>query len=104
MLFRSIFNSEKKISSIISGKLSTDMNTWTKEDFDKPREPKDIYINENGEILVNDSLLGKVINTKSKDEVSYEGKLVSITESIVVSSDNGKVYLKSLKDVDSSDS
>ena len=95
-----VYDQNKKIVSVVEGKYDTDISTWAKIDLEKPKELRDIYVNEKDQIVVNDSLAGKVKNLSTNNYVSYEGKLVCLTNNIVISNDGGKIYLKSVKDVD----
>lgn len=92
--------SKNKIAKVIYGEDQTDPSTWKTETLEKPMDIKDIYINENNEIFINDSAEGKVKNITAKQNISYEGRFISVNDRVVCSSDNGKVYLKSVKDVD----
>ena len=66
--------------------------------LEKSKPAKDIYINDKGEILINDSLEGKITNLTTSEVVSYEGKFVSVNNRVVCTSDNGKIYIKSLNE------
>jgi len=92
--------SKNKITKVIYGEDQTDSSTWKTEILEKPMDIKDIYINENNEIFINDSAEGKVKNITTKQNITYEGRFISVNDRVVCSSDNGKVYLKSVKDVD----
>lgn len=92
--------SENKISKIIYGEDQTDPSTWKTETLEKPEDINDIYINENNEIFINDNTQRKVKNFTTKDNITYDGRFISINDRVICSSDNGKVYLKSVKDVD----
>lgn len=95
-----VYDQNKKITSVIQGKYDTDVSTWTKIDLEKPKELRDIFINEDDQIVVNDSLAGKVKNLATNEYISYEGKIICITNKAIISNDGGKIYLKSVKDVD----
>ncbi|MBD7910607.1 MULTISPECIES: hypothetical protein [Clostridium] len=92
--------SGEKIVKIIYGDDQTNISTWKTEILEKPKDIKDIYIDDKSEILVNDNLQGKVKNITTGDTITYEGKFISVNDKVVCSSDNGKIYLKSTKDVD----
>jgi len=90
-----------KIIKIIYGKDETSQATWKTETLEKPKDIKDIYINnDKGQILVNDSREGKVKNITTGDKITYEGKFISVNNKVVCYSKDGKIYLKSVTDVD----
>jgi hypothetical protein len=89
-----------KIVKIIYGEDQTETSTWKTEILEKPKDIKDICINDKSEILVNDNLKGNVKNITTGDTITYEGKFISINDKVICSSDNGKIYLKSVTDVD----
>lgn len=90
-----------KITKIISGEYGTEPSTWVNSiELKKPTESKNIFINSKSEILVNDCLTGKVTNMSLNKTVSYEGKVISITDKLICSMSEGKVYLKGLTDYD----
>lgn len=89
-----------KVVKIIYGADETSPATWKTETLEKPKDIKDIYINNKNQILVNDSLEGKVKNITTGDTISYEKTFITVNDKVVCSSDNGKIYLKSVTDVD----
>lgn len=91
---------DNKVTQIKYGTLDTDVTSWSSIPLEKSKLVKDIYINNKGEILINDSLEGKVKNLTTSKSVSYEGKFLSVNNKVVCSSDNGKLYIKSLSEVD----
>ena len=90
----------KKISKIIYGTLDNDISSWNTLNLDKGKDSKDIYVNEKGEILINDNLEGTVTNMSQGTKVSYDGKFISVNNKVVCSSDNGEIYIKSLSETD----
>lgn len=90
----------KKISKIIYGNLEGDVASWNTLNLDKPKDIKDIFVNDKGEILINDNLEGSVTNTVTGKKVTYEGKFVSVNNKVICSSDNEKVYIKSLSETE----
>lgn len=90
--------SGEKISKIVYGKYNADPATWQTISLDKPKEMKDIHLNNNNEILVNDNLTGKVTNLTLKTSVEYKGKLLQITDKMICSLDKDKIVIKSLID------
>ncbi|MBE6052239.1 MAG: dipeptidyl-peptidase IV [Clostridium sp.] len=91
---------DNKVTQIKYGTLDTAVTSWSSIPLEKSKSPKDIYVNDKGEILINDSLEGKVKNLTTSKSVSYEGKFISVNDKVVCSSDNGKIYIKSLSEVD----
>ncbi|MBD7911358.1 dipeptidyl-peptidase IV [Clostridium cibarium] len=88
--------SEDKVTKIFSGTLNQKFATWKVTQLDKPKNSTDIYVNDKGEFLVNDSLDGKVKNLTTSESVSYKGKFIFVNNKVILSSDNGKIYLTSL--------
>lgn len=103
LLMFGILNNDK-ITNIVYGTLDTDIGTWTNLTLEKPKEKKDIFVNSNNEILINDNLTGKVHNLTTNKNISYEGKFIKLTEKAICSLSEGKVYLKSLEDIDEENS
>lgn len=90
----------KKVTKIIYGTLDTDISGWKTLDLQKPKDPKDIDINENGEILINDNLEGTLTNMSTGSKVSYNGKFITANSKVVMSADNEKIYIKSLSETE----
>jgi hypothetical protein len=88
--------SGEKVTKIIYGTLGEKFGAWKTIKLDKPKNPNEIYINDKGEILVNESLEGKVKNMTTSESVKYEGTFISVNNKVILSSDNGKLYIKSL--------
>ncbi len=88
----------KKIGKVIYGNLDTDISSWETINLDKPKDSKDIYVNDKGELLVNDNLEGVITNMKTGEKVSYDGKFISVNNKVICSSDNEEIYIKSLKE------
>lgn len=83
-----------KIAKIIHG--DKDGTQWTTEILDTHKNISDIYINSRGEILINDNLTGTIKNKSTNESISYEGRFLGISDRIVSSSINDKLYIKSL--------
>ncbi|MCR4943269.1 MAG: dipeptidyl-peptidase IV [Clostridium sp.] len=92
--------SNKKITKIIYGTLDTDISTWQTLNLEKAKEPNDINIDENGEILINDNLEGTITNMSTGSKVSYSGKYITANSKVVMSSDNDQTYIKSLSETE----
>ena len=59
---------------------------------------KDIYISENNEVLINDSILHEVNNIITGEKIEYQGEFVLINERVLCSLDNNNMLnLKKLK-------
>ncbi|MDS0524743.1 hypothetical protein NNC19_03560 [Clostridium sp. SHJSY1] len=85
-----------KITKIVYGSIDTKIATWKTVQLDKGVSKKEIYINNKNEILVNNSLEGKVKNLTTNVEVSYSGKFISVNNKVILSKDNDKLYVKNL--------
>lgn len=95
---------DSKVTNIIYGKMDSDISTWTNYPLEKPKEKKDIHVDDNNSnIYVNDNLTGKVLDITNVNKISYEGKYIQITDRFIASLGDGKVYLKNLEEVDELD-
>lgn len=89
-----------KIKRIIYGKIDEDISTWKTQELEKAKDVKDISINNKSEILINDNLEGKVTNLSTGDTITYDGKLIEITSKVISSESNGKLFMKSVTEID----
>ncbi|MDU1003583.1 MAG: dipeptidyl-peptidase IV [Clostridium butyricum] len=88
----------EKISSIIYGRVDEDTSSWKTVNLEAVVNRKDIYFNNESEILINDNLKGAVKNLTTGLEVEYEGKLVQIKEDFIATTDStGKLVYTTLK-------
>lgn len=88
----------EKISSITYGKVDESTSSWKTVTLDSVVNKKDVYFSNKSEILVNDSLMGKVKNLTTGNEVEYEGTLIQMKEDFIATVDaDGKVTFKTLK-------
>lgn len=88
----------EKISSIIYGKVDEDTSSWKTVNLEAVVNRKDIYFNNESEILINDNLKGAVKNLTTGLEVEYEGKFVQIKEDFIATTDStGKLVYTTLK-------
>lgn len=88
----------EKISNIIYGKVDEDTSSWKTVNLEAVVNRKDIYFNNESEILINDNLKGAVKNLTTGLEVEYEGKLVQIKEDFIATTDStGKLVYTTLK-------
>lgn len=92
--------SNNKISKIIYGTLDTNIASWNTMNLEKAKDAKDIYVNEKGEMLINDNLEGSVTNMTTGDKVMYNGKFISVNNRVICSSDNESIYIKSLSETE----
>lgn len=90
--------SNEKITRIIYGDINTESSTWKTLNLEKPKDPRDIYLNSDSEILINDNLTGKVTNLTTNEIIQYEGKMLQLTDQLICSFNNNKIIIKSLKD------
>ena len=90
-----------KIYRIVYGSLNTKEGEWQSLALDESKNKEDIYVTENGEILINDNLKGMVLNKTTGETISYKGKFVSMNDKIIYSNKEGYIYIKNIKDVDS---
>ena len=88
----------KKVVKVIYGTLDTDISSWGTINIETPKESKDLYVNEKGELLINDNLEGTVTNMTTGGKVSYDGKFVSMNNKVICSSDNEEIYIKGLNE------
>lgn len=91
--------SGEKINKIIYGQYDSDSSTWNSIELEKEKDISDIILNSDGEILINDNLTGVIKNINSDKELTYDGKLISITNEYVCTEDKGKLVLKSLEEL-----
>lgn len=92
--------SNEKITKIIYGDLNSDPTTWQTINLEKPKDSKDIYLNSDNQILINDNLTGKVTNLTTNKLVQYEGKMLQLTDKIICSLNNNKIIITSLTDTE----
>lgn len=92
---------DNKVTNIISGQISADPKTWTNSiTLDEPILPKYVHISENGDILVNDCLKGKILNLTKQSTISYDGKFIDLNDKVITSLVDNKIKLKSVEDID----
>ena len=91
-----------KIYRIVYGKVDTKDGEWNSVSLDESKNKEDIHITQEGNILINDTLSGKVLNKTTGNIISYKGKFISMNDKIIFSNKNNYIYIKSIKDVDSS--
>lgn len=92
---------DDKIVSIIYGKVENPTSSWTTINLESPKKTSDIYVTVKGDVMINDSLKGKIVNLNTGDTISYEGKFLQITDKIICSTNEGNLIIKNLSDIDS---
>jgi len=90
--------SNEKVTKIIYGPYNSASSTWKTINLEKPKDIKDIYLNSENQILINDNLTGKVTNLTTNKSVQYEGKILQLTDQLICSLNNNKIIITSLTD------
>lgn len=98
IIFLGEYSENGKISKIIFGKDTQNVSSWKIQNLEKPRDVKDIYITDKNEIIINDNDENKVTNINNGNSMSYKGKFVAINDRVLLSIDEGKISLKSVKE------
>lgn len=83
---------DKKVTNVIWGSLDKDESTWEQKKLDEPISKEDIYINNKGQILFNNSSKSMVIDCVSKQEYKYEGEFMGVYNGGIVTLLNNKIY------------
>jgi hypothetical protein len=81
----------EKISKIIYGAVNKSMTQWTSLTLDTPIEKKEIIITDNGKILTNNSFEGTLTENSTGKKTAYNGTLLKVTNTEVLSLSNGKL-------------
>lgn len=92
--------SNEKVTNIIYGPYNSASSTWKTINLEKPKDIKDIYLNSENQILINDNLTGKVTNLTTNKSVQYEGKILQLTDQLICSLNNNKIIITSLTDTE----
>lgn len=71
---------------------------WTKISMKETESPENIVVTGNGNIYINNKNENKVINLKNDLKASYRGEFIEILEGVLVSKDENKVNITSLKE------
>ena len=98
---KSIFLGEvndDKISKIVYSDAPQNTSSWNAIDLNSPKNIEDIYITEENEIIVNDSIEKKVINISNGNSMSYKGEFIAINDRVLCSLEDSKISLKSVKE------
>lgn len=90
------YSSDNTIKKIIYGSEEEEISMWNTLNIDNINCEK-IYINDNGNIYVNDDLKHIVKNITNNEEIKYEGYFAFLNDTIICSVVNGKVNYKKLQ-------
>lgn len=90
---------EGKVCSVLYGKISESTSNWKEVKLDEPVNSKDIYFNDESQIVVNNEAKHTVKNMMTGKETEYNGSLIQVNEDFVASIDNDRKlkYLKLTK-------
>lgn len=90
-------NAEKTISKIYYGTLDESQSLWKEITLSSPVNSTDVFINNKGQVLINDNIQGKIKDILSNKEYKYEGKFIGIYNSGVATVINDKFYKTEFK-------
>ncbi len=99
-LYMGILNSSGKITKIYHQAITDEKlsDNWTKVDLKEETSVEDIIISGNGNIYINNKAENNVLNVINNLKASYRGELVEILEGALVSRNENKVIVTSLKE------
>jgi hypothetical protein len=99
-LYIGILDSLGKVTQIYYQRINDDKLTdnWTKVDLKAATAVEDIIISGNGNIYINEIEENKIINVISDLKASYRGEFIEILEGALVSKEENKVIITSLKE------
>lgn len=97
IIYMGEYTKDNKISKIIYGEDEVETSKWKNINLESSKEIKDIYINENGDIFINNESEKKIKNLNTNEEITYKGKLIDVNERVICSLENNKVCFKSVK-------
>ncbi|KAJ51821.1 hypothetical protein BD780_000570 [Clostridium tetanomorphum] len=86
-----------KITKVYYGTLDKPTRDWNVIPFMEPVDKDDVYISEEGKVLVNDNLKGIVKEVATGKETSYSGKFIQVYSSGVASIKDGKLVKTNFK-------
>lgn len=87
----------EKITKIYFGTLDKPTSQWNVIPLREPVDKKDIFISEQGKVLINDNLKGIMKEVSTGKETSYTGKFLQIYSTGVASIKDGKLVKTSFK-------
>ena len=85
---------ENKIFSIFYGKIDNDVDTWNTVNLDFPVDLENIFFNDESDIIVNNSLEGKVKNITTGNEYEYVGKFIDVKDDFIALDDGDKLVFQ----------
>lgn len=103
VIYAGIKNIDGKVSEIIYGEDEISPSQWEHISLEEPKELSDIYVTigiNQGEVLINDNLKGKITNLSTNDEITYEGKFITMNDEVICSLSNSILKIKSLTSID----
>ena len=86
-----------KIMKMYSGNLKDTTSKWKVTELMVPVNTQDIHVSENGDMYINDNLMGIITEVLTGNTTKYQGKLLSLYEGGVASISQGKLIKTSLK-------
>lgn len=80
-----------KINKVYYGSLDKTTDQWQSLSILNPCDVNDIFVSKSGNTYVNYNLKGQVLELKSNNITAYKGILASMSDTTVISVDNGKL-------------
>ncbi|MBC8062335.1 MAG: hypothetical protein H7Y18_16930 [Clostridiaceae bacterium] len=80
-----------KVKKIMYGSIDKSIDKWTSLVLDAPVDKKNVIVNKNGGIYLNNSMEGSITNLVSKQKIIYTGNLLRITDKKVFSLEDGTI-------------
>lgn len=99
VIYAGIKNIDGKVSKIIYGEDDVPPSQWEHILLTEPKDANDIYVTvgiNQGEVLINDNLKGKLTNLSINEEITYEGKFITMNDEVICSLSNSILKIKSL--------
>lgn len=81
-----------EINNIVYGKYNESTSSWKNRTLKSAKREKDIFINSDKQLLINDE--DKICNLDTGKETEYVGELLEIKDNVICSRKDNKVYLK----------
>jgi hypothetical protein len=85
------------ITNIYYGQTDAPTSQWQSVKAPNGLDPNNLLVTENGDIYVNDNLKGQVTALKTNQMTSYRGTLIKMTDSEILSQENGKLLKTTYK-------
>ena len=86
-----------KVIKVFSGVLKDATSNWKITELKEPVNTQDIYISFNGDMYINDNLMGIITQVSTGNTMNYQGKFLSMYEGGIASISQGKLIRTSLK-------